>query len=76
MLSWIVDEGGLVKDETHAVGGHEEAVEGLPLYIPDVVMQAHEMVVYTRTRHIPDVEDKLQQLVRQIREGSLRPIQS
>jgi hypothetical protein len=46
------------------------------LYIPDVVMQAHEMVVYTRTRHIPDVEDKLQQLVRQIREGSLRPIQS
>lgn len=69
MLSWLVEDDGLVKDESHAVGGHEDPVEGLPLYIPDVVMQAHEMVVYTQQRHIPDVEDKLQELVSDIREG-------
>lgn len=74
MLSWLIDEGGLVKDETHAVGGHEELVEGLPLYIPDVVMQAHEMVVYTQQRHVPDIEDRLHELVKDIRAGRLNLI--
>jgi hypothetical protein len=75
MLAWLVDEGGLVRDESHAVGGFEEAVEGLPLFIPDVVMQAHEMVVYTKKRHVPDIEDRLQKLVRDIRDGKLPSVQ-
>lgn len=75
MLAWLTDEGGLVRDESHAVGDFEEVAEGLPLFIPDVVMQAHEMVVYTRDRHVPDVEERLHNLVRDIRDGNLPSLQ-
>lgn len=71
MLAWLTDEGGLVRDESHAVGGFEEIAEGLPLFIPDVVMQSHETVVYTKNKHVPDIEEKIQQLVRDIREGKV-----
>jgi hypothetical protein len=76
MFSWLTDEGGLVRDETHAVGGFEEAEKGLPLFIPDVVMQAHETVVFTKQRHVPDVEEMLRNLIRDIRDGKLPSIQS
>lgn len=75
MLMWLVDEGGLVRDESHASGGFEEVTEGLPLFIPDVVMQAHDMVAYTRDRHVPDIEERLQNLVRDIRSGKLPSVQ-
>jgi hypothetical protein len=71
LLEWLVDEGGLVRDEAHAVGGFEEVTEGLPLFIPDVVKRAHETVVYTRDRHVPEIEEKLRELVSDIREGRI-----
>lgn len=76
MFAWLTDEGGLVRDETHAIGGFEEVQEGLPLFIPDVVMQAHETVVFTKLRHVPDVEEMLRNLIRDIRDGKLPSIQN
>lgn len=39
-MAWLVEEDGLVPDESHAVGGFDEVSEGLPLFIPNVVMEA------------------------------------
>lgn len=76
LFAWLVDEGGLVRDQSHAIGGFEEAEEGLPLFIPDVVMEAHETVVFTQQRHVPEVEDMLQQLIQDIRHGRLPSIRT
>ncbi len=69
LCAWLVEGEGLVKDETHAVGGFEVASEGLPLFIPNVVMEAHKAVGYGRDRHTGDVEDELHKLVHEIRTG-------
>jgi hypothetical protein len=69
--SWIVDKDGLVPDESHAVGGFEEAAEGVPLFIPNIVMEAHKAVSYGQGRHGLDVVDSLQKLVGDIRAGRL-----
>lgn len=71
LLAWLVEQDGLVPDESHAVGGFEEVAEGLPLFIPDVVMEAHKVVGYGRDRHVMDVQDELQRLVTDIRAGRL-----
>ncbi len=68
-MAWLVEQDGLVPDESHAVGGFEEASEGLPLFIPNVVMEAHRAVGYGRERHAMDVHDELQRLVADIRAG-------
>jgi len=70
-MSWLVEQGGLVPDESHAVGGFDEAAEGLPLFVPNVVMEAHRAVGYGRERHATDVQDELQRLVADIRAGRL-----
>jgi hypothetical protein len=70
-MSWLVEQGGLVPDESHAVGGFDEAAEGLPLFVPNVVMEAHRAVGYGRKRHATDVQDELQRLVADIRAGRL-----
>ena len=75
MFAWLVEDGGLVRDESHAVADFEEVEEGLPLFIPDVVMEAHETVVFTKQRHIPDVEEMLRQLIWDIRNGNLPLLQ-
>lgn len=67
--SWLVESDGLVVDESHAVGGFDEVSEGLPLFIPNVVMEAHKAVGYGRDRHATDVQDDLHRLVRDIRAG-------
>ena len=67
--AWLVEDDGLVADESHAVGGFEEVSEGLPLFIPNVVMEAHKAVGYGRDRHTADVQDGLHELVRDIRAG-------
>jgi len=69
LCAWLVEDDGLVVDETHAVGGFEEASEGLPLFIPNVVMEAHKAVGYGRDRHTTDIEDELHKLVNEIRAG-------
>lgn len=70
-MAWLVEQDGLVPDESHAVGGFEEVAEGLPLFIPNVVMEAHRAVGYGRDRHAVDVQDDLQRLVTDIRAGRL-----
>ena len=40
LMAWLVEQDGLVPDESHAVGGFDEVSEGLPLFIPNVVMEA------------------------------------
>lgn len=70
-MAWLVEQDGLVPDESHAVGGFEEVAEGLPLFIPNVVMEAHRAVGYGRERHAMDVQDELQRLVTDIRAGRL-----
>lgn len=71
LMAWLVEQDGLVPDESHAVGGFEEVTEGLPLFIPNVVMEAHRAVGYGRNRHKMDVQDELQKLVADIRAGRL-----
>ncbi|GIK72718.1 hypothetical protein [Caldilinea sp.] len=71
LMAWLVEQDGLVADESHAVGGFEEVAEGLPLFIPNVVMEAHRAVGYGRERHAMDVQDDLQKLVTDIRAGRL-----
>lgn len=70
-MAWLVGQDGLVPDESHAVGGFEEVAEGLPLFIPNIVMEAHRAVGYGRERHAMDVQDDLQRLVTDIRAGRL-----
>ncbi len=70
-MAWLVEKDGLVPDESHAVGGFEAVVEGLPLFIPNVVMEAHRAVGYGRDRHVTDVNDDLQRLISDIRAGRL-----
>jgi hypothetical protein len=70
-MAWLVEQDGLVPDESHAVGGFDEVAEGLPLFIPNVVMEAHRAVGYGRERHTVDVQDELQRLVADIRAGRL-----
>ena len=67
LMAWLVEQDGLVPDESHAVGGFDEVAEGLPLFIPNVVMEAHRAVGYGRERHAVDVQDELQRLVADIR---------
>ena len=74
-IAWLVEDDGLVADETHAVGGFEEASEGLPLFIPNVVMEAHKAVGYGRDRHTTDVQDDLHKLVSDIRTGRFPMVQ-
>ena len=69
--SWIIEKEGLVPDESHAVGGFDEAAEGVPLFIPNVVMEAHNAVCYGQERHGIDVVDSLQKLIGDIRSGKL-----
>jgi hypothetical protein len=71
LMAWLVEQDGLVPDESHAVGGFDEVTEGLPLFIPNVVMEAHKAVGYGRERHATDVQDELQKLVADIRAGRL-----
>jgi hypothetical protein len=71
LMAWLVEQDGLVPDESHAVGGFDEVSEGLPLFIPNVVMEAHRAVGYGRERHAVDVQDELQRLVADIRAGRL-----
>jgi hypothetical protein len=71
LMAWLVEQDGLVPDESHAVGGFDEVAEGLPLFIPNVVMEAHRAVGYGRERHTVDVQDELQRLVADIRAGRL-----
>jgi hypothetical protein len=71
LMAWLVEQDGLVPDESHAVGGFDEVAEGLPLFIPNVVMEAHRAVGYGRERHAVDVQDELQRLVADIRAGRL-----
>lgn len=73
-MAWLVEQDGLVPDESHAVGGFDEVTEGLPLFIPNVVMEAHRAVGYGRERHAMDVRDELQRLVTDIRAGLLAPV--
>ena len=73
-MAWLVEQDGLVPDESHAVGGFEEVTEGLPLFIPNVVMEAHRAVGYGRERHVMDIQDDLQRLVTDIRAGQLGSI--
>lgn len=73
--AWLVESDGLVPDESHAVGGFEEVSEGLPLFIPNVVMEAHKAVGYGRDRHATDVQDDLHRLVRDIRAGRYPTVQ-
>jgi Fe2+ or Zn2+ uptake regulation protein len=67
-LVWIGDRRGLVRDESHAVGGFEEKTHGLPLFIPDVVLQAHEVVGHVRDRHSRDLEETLLHMVHAVRQ--------
>lgn len=69
LSAWLTEADGLVVDETHAVGGFEEVSEGLPLFIPDVVLEAHNAVGYGRDRHTADVKEELHKIVRKIREA-------
>ncbi len=69
LCAWLVEDDGLVVDDVHAVGGFEDVSEGLPLFVPNVVMEAHKTVGYGRDRHAYDVRDELQRLVRDIRAG-------
>lgn len=71
LIAWLVEPDGLVPDESHAVGGFDEVTEGLPLFIPNVVMEAHKAVGYGRERHATDVQDELRKLVADIRSGRL-----
>ena len=71
LMAWLVEQDGLVADESHAVGGFDEAVEGLPLFVPNVVMEAHKMAGYGQKRHGDDVRNELQALVADIRAGRL-----
>lgn len=71
LMAWLVEQDGLVPDESHAVGGFEEVTESLPLFIPNVVMEAHRAVGYGRERHAIDLQDELQKLVTDIRAGRL-----
>lgn len=63
LLAWITDPEGLAADETHAVGGFEEVAEGLPLFIPDVVLEAHKAIYYGRDRFASDLHDELQKMI-------------
>lgn len=74
LMAWLVEQDGLVPDESHAVGGFEEVTEGLPLFIPNVVMEAHKAVGYGCERHAMDVQDELQRLVADIRAGRLASV--
>jgi hypothetical protein len=71
LAAWLIDLDGLVPDESHAVGGFDEVSEGLPLFIPNIVMEAHKAVSYGQGRHVMDVQDELQKLVGDIRAGRL-----
>jgi hypothetical protein len=71
LSAWLTDENGLVLDEVHAVGGHEEPVGGLPLMIPDVVHAAHKAATDMRDRHRDDVTDKIYNLIRDIKENKV-----
>lgn len=72
MFSWLVDEGGLVRDNTHTLNDFEEPEQGLPLLVPDVVQQAHETVVFARSRHIPEIEERLRTLIAEIQKRGMR----
>lgn len=67
LCSWLTVSDGLVVDESHAAGGFEDVREGLPLFVPNVVMEAHKAVDYARDRHATDVQDELLRLVAEIR---------
>lgn len=69
LMAWLVEQDGLVRDESHAVGGFDDVTEGLPLLIPNIVMEAHRVVGYGRDRHATDLYDALQRLVAEIRAG-------
>ncbi len=71
LMAWLVEQDGLIPDESHAVGGFDDVTEGLPLFIPNVVMEAHKAVGYGRERHATDLQDELQRLVADIRAGRL-----
>jgi hypothetical protein len=71
LMAWLAEQDGLVADESHAVGGFDEVAEGLPLFIPNIVMEAHRAVGYGRDRHTTDIQDELQRLVSDIRSRRL-----
>jgi hypothetical protein len=71
LSAWLADENGLVLDEFHAVGDHEEPVEGLPLMIPDVVMEAHNMAMFIRDEHANQVTQEIHNLIRDIKENKV-----
>ncbi len=73
LMAWLVEQDGLIPDESHAVGGFDEVTEGLPLFVPNVVMEAHKAVGYGRDRHATDLQDELQRLVADIRSGNWLP---
>jgi len=70
-MAWLTERDGLIPDESHAVGGFDEVAEGLPIFIPNVVMEAHKAVGYGRDRHALDIQDELQKLVSDIRSGQV-----
>jgi hypothetical protein len=71
LMAWLVDQDGLVPDDSHSAEGFEEVVEGLPLFVPSVVVEADRAVRYGRDRHVMDAQDELQKLVADIRSGRL-----
>ncbi|MGB9887756.1 MAG: hypothetical protein ACPLRW_12295 [Moorellales bacterium] len=67
LIAWLAEDDGLVPDESHVADDYEGITGDLPLFIPNVVMEAHRAVGYGRDRHAADVQDELRKLVADIR---------
>ena len=69
LLMWICDPDGLEIDGKHAVGGHQEVSRSLPLFIPDVVAQAHDAVTFSRDEQKHEVTKIIFDLIQLIRDS-------
>ncbi|HHY39543.1 MAG TPA: hypothetical protein GX507_11570 [Clostridia bacterium] len=76
LLGWLLQEGGLVRDEDHTMGSFAERVPGVPLWVPDVVSVAHQVVGYGRDRHVGDLTERLNWLINEIRSGRVPAMQT
>lgn len=72
MLAWINAKGGLTIDDQHGDLEHEEE-RGLPLFVPNVVMEAHKAATFVRDVHTTGVTDRIHKLIQDIQEGKLSP---
>lgn len=74
LVAWLVEEDGLVLDSFHDVAGIPGSERNFPLFVPDVVYEAHDAANYLKDNNLRGLEDELRKLIVDIRKGKLQAV--